>query len=202
MTRSTSILAVASMALGLAVPAFELSAQGAPSAQPTCAPMADRMAIAGRASPYDSTFAAIGQGMVKVCYGRPSASGRTLVGGTAHPYGQPWRMGANEPTILHTNVALLFGEVVLPPGSYSLYAIPNASEWEIVVNRTTDRWGIPISDAVRAQEVGSVRVTSGRPPAHVEVLTIRLDPPAQGRTPLTVEWENYRVSVPLAPAPG
>jgi hypothetical protein len=111
-------------------------------------------------------------------------------------------MGANEPTILHTNVALLFGEIVLQPGSYSLYAIPNATQWDIVVNRTIDRWGIPISQAVRAEDVGSVRVSSGSPPAQVEVLTIRFDPPAQGRTPLTVEWENYRVSVPLALAPG
>jgi hypothetical protein len=111
-------------------------------------------------------------------------------------------MGANEPTILHTNVAILFGEVVLRPGSYSLYAIPNASQWEIVANRMIDRWGIPISDAVRAQDVGSVQVTSVSTPAPVEVLTIRFDPPTQGSTPLIVEWENYRISVPLAPAPG
>jgi hypothetical protein len=110
-------------------------------------------------------------------------------------------MGANEPTILHTNTALLFGDIVLEPGSYSLYAVPNATQWDIVVNRSIDRWGIPISDAVRAEDVGSVRVSAGSPPTQVEVLTIRFDPPSQGRTPLVVEWENNRVSVPLAPAP-
>lgn len=201
MTQRLFILAGAALALGLMLPTAELSAQNTVSAQPSCAPMANRMAIAGRASPYDSTFADIGSGQVKVCYGRPAVLGRTLVGGTAHPFGQPWRMGANEPTILHTNVALLFGDVVLQPGSYSLYAIPNATQWEIVVNRSIDRWGIPISAAVREQDVGSVRVSTGSPPTHVENLTIRFDPPAQGRIPLVVEWENYRVSVPLAPAP-
>jgi hypothetical protein len=201
MFRGPSLFAGAAAVIALALPTSDLSAQNPASGQPTCAPMSNRMAVSGRASPYDSTFADIGAGRVKVCYGRPSVLGRTLVGGTAHPFGQPWRMGANEPTILHTNVALLIGDIVLQPGSYSLYAIPTATEWEIVVNRSIDRWGIPISDAVRAQDVGSVRVPTGSPPTPVEVFTIRFGPPAQGRTPLIVEWENYRVSIPFAPAP-
>jgi len=198
MTRTT-LLAGTTLALGLFLSPPNLHAQGAAAGEPTCSPMADRMALAGRASPYDSTFASIGAGVAKVCYGRPSVGGRTLVGGSAHPFGQPWRMGANEPTILHTNTPLLFGELPLQPGSYSLYAIPGASEWEIVVNRSIDRWGIPITDAVRAQDVGSVRVTSTATPAAVEVLTLRFGSPSQGRTPLILEWENYRITVPVAP---
>lgn len=198
MNLKCTLLSGVALSLFIALQPEESAAQ---TAAPACAPMANRMPLAGRASPYDSTFADIGSGMVKVCYGRPAVLGRTLVGGTAHPFGQPWRMGANEPTILHTSIPLLFGDLRLEPGSYSLYAIPNTTQWEVVANRSIDRWGIPISETVRAQDVGSVRVPTGSPPTHVEIFTIRFDPPAQGRTPLVVEWENYRISVPLAPAP-
>lgn len=194
-----ALLPGAALAIAILLSPASLSAQGPGNL--ACAPMTAQMPIAGRASPYDSVSTDIGGGRVKVCYGRPSVLGRTLVGGTAHPYGQPWRMGANEPTVLHTSVPLLFGDIALEPGSYSIYAIPGATQWEIVVNRSVNRWGIPISAAVRTQDIGSVTVPMGSPPAHVEVLTIRFGPPAQGRTPLVVEWENFRVSIPLGPAP-
>ena len=34
-------------------------------------------------------------------------------------------------------------------GIYSLYAIPRSTGWEIVVNSSVNRWGIPINPAVR-----------------------------------------------------
>ncbi|HEX6406601.1 MAG TPA: DUF2911 domain-containing protein, partial [Gemmatimonadales bacterium] len=50
-----------------------------------------------RKSPLDSvTFQVSGQ-RVKVCYGRPSSRGRTMLGGADVPYGKLWRTGANEP---------------------------------------------------------------------------------------------------------
>src|SRR3954469_22735736 len=61
--------------------------------------------VEGRKSPLDSlTFAVAGQ-PVKLCYGRPSSRGRTMLGGAAVPYGKLWRTGANEPTIFFTPVA-------------------------------------------------------------------------------------------------
>jgi hypothetical protein len=36
----------------------------------------------------------------KLCYGRPSARERQVAGGLV-PYGEPWRLGANEATSLH-----------------------------------------------------------------------------------------------------
>ena len=88
-----------------------------------------------------------------------------------------------------------FGDVNLKPGVYSLYAIPGAKTWQIVVNQSAQRWGIPIDDAVRAKDVGAVTVTSGGTDAPVETLTLRLDPASEGTVALVIEWERTRVQL-------
>jgi hypothetical protein len=115
----------------------------------------DRVPVEGRKSPLDSlTFRVAGQ-PVKLCYGRPSSRGRTMLGGTV-PYGKLWRTGANEPTIFFTPVALTVAGIKVPAGQYSLYTVPGASDWEIIVNRSTRQWGEEsnYTAAVQAQEVG------------------------------------------------
>src|SRR5205823_7308438 len=60
--------------------------------------------LAGRPSPLDSTSVEIGGATLKVCYGRPSARGRRIMGGLV-PFGEPWRLGANEATTIHVPFA-------------------------------------------------------------------------------------------------
>lgn len=192
-----TILALTGLATLAAAATFAPEVRARSVSDVACAPMAERMALEGRPSPYDSTFVALGSGQVKICYGRPSARGRTMIGGEPHPFGEPWRLGANEPTTLHTEVALRIGEMTVTPGSYSLYAIPGEESWEIVVNRSVDRWGIPISGAVRAEDIGSVRVPRERPSAPVETLTLTFGTPTGGSVPLVIEWESFRVTLPV-----
>jgi Protein of unknown function (DUF2911) len=153
-----------------------------------------RTALSGRASPLDSSVAKLGDAELKVCYGRPSARGRAIMGGLV-PFGEPWRLGANEATTLHVPVAVRFGDLTLKPGVYSLYAIPGAKTWQIVVNESAERWGIPITPAVRARDVGAVTVTSARTEAPVETLTTRWEAGAEGALVLVIEWERTRVRV-------
>ena len=155
-----------------------------------------RASLSSRASPLDSVVARLGGAEVKVCYGRPSARGRAIMGGLV-PFSEPWRLGANEATTIHLPVAARFGDVALKPGVYSLYAIPAPSNWQIVVNETAERWGIPIDGAVRAHDVGSVTVPSERTDAPVETLTMRLEPAGADALALVVEWERTRVRVTL-----
>ncbi len=51
--------------------------------------------LAERPSPLDSSAVQLGGGTIKLCYGRPSARGRKVMGELV-PFGQPWRLGANE----------------------------------------------------------------------------------------------------------
>ena len=150
--------------------------------------------LASRPSPLDSTVAHLGDAEIKVCYGRPSARGRVIMGGLV-PFGEPWRLGANEATTIHVPVTVRFGDVTLKPGVYSLYAIPGAKSWQLVANQSATRWGIPITAAVRAQDVGTVNVTSEVTDAPVETLTMRWESAGEGALVLVTEWEKTRVRV-------
>lgn len=163
--------------------------------QLACEPQRDP---AGRASPYDSTRFAIDGGEVLICYGRPSARGRTMLGGEQVPYGRLWRTGANEPTIMHLSAPATVAGIDVEPGSYSLYTIPGESEWTVIVNRAIDQWGHESSytPEVEAQEVGRGTVTAERFEDHIEQFTIRADD-ADAGTLLILEWEHTRVPIPV-----
>lgn len=164
-----------------------------------CEPSA-RMPVEGRASPYDSAVVQIGDAEAKVCYGRPSARGRTMIGGEHVPYGQLWRTGANEPTILHLPVAANIAGIAVEPGSYSLYTVPGETEWTVIVNRSTEQWGheSAYTEEIRAQEVGRATVAAQRTEEHVETFAIRSEPAADGAAHLVLEWEQTRVNIPVA----
>ncbi|HEV2130659.1 MAG TPA: DUF2911 domain-containing protein [Longimicrobiaceae bacterium] len=163
-----------------------------------CTP-SERMPVEGRTSAYDSTMVMVGGAQAKVCYGRPAARGRTMIGGEAVPYGQLWRTGANEPTIIHLPFAAEIAGVRVEPGSYSLYTIPGEQEWTVIVNRSISQWGheSQYTEQVRAQEVGRGTVRSERTDSPVETFTIRSEPGAQDRASLLLEWENTRVRIPV-----
>jgi hypothetical protein len=158
-----------------------------------------RMPVEGRASPYDSTVVQLGDAQAKVCYGRPSARGRTMLGGEHVPHGQLWRTGANEPTIIHLPVAVEIAGIPVEPGSYSLYTVPGETEWEVIVNRSTEQWGheSAYTDEIRAQEVGRARVPAQRTAEHIETFTIRSEPAADRAAQLVLEWEHTRVAIPI-----
>ncbi len=153
-------------------------------------------ALAERPSPLDSVEVRLGDAAGKLCYGRPSARGRTMVGGQ-DPYGTPWRFGANEPTTLHLPFAAAVGGVEVAAGSYSLYAIPAADRWTIVVNGNTNRWGVPISPDVRRADIGSFQVSPAATADFVETLTFRFEGDGSSGT-LVFAWENTSVRIPIA----
>ncbi len=159
----------------------------------------DRMPPATRRSPLDSVTFKIQDKTVKVCYGRPSARGRSIMGGLV-PYGSLWRTGANEPTMLHTAVALEVAGISIEPGSYSLYTVPGESQWEIVVNRSISQWGHEsrYTADVQAQEVGRAIVAAGASEEHVEMFTMRAEPGEGDTAMLVMEWERTRVKVPIS----
>lgn len=163
---------------------------------PACVFRASGEELTGRASPPDSASIELGGQTAKLCYGAPSMREREIMGGLV-PFDQPWRMGANEPTTLHVPFAAEIGSVRVEPGSYALYAIPGEAEWTIVVNGAPERWGVPIDDEVRAQDIGSFTVEPESLEEPVEKMSIRMEPAEDGGAVVTLEWENTRVSFPL-----
>jgi Protein of unknown function (DUF2911) len=157
--------------------------------------------LAERPSSLDSTAVQLGGGTIKVCYSRPSARGRKVMGGLV-PFDEPWRLGANEATSIYVSFPTQIAGVRVEPGTYTLYAIPGASKWQIVVNRRVRRWGVPIDKDVRAGDVGAGTVTTESLGAPVETLTLKLAPAAGSATELVVEWEQTRVRIPIRRSSG
>jgi hypothetical protein len=152
-----------------------------------------------RDSPLDSLSIDIEFVTVKVCYGRPSAAGRTMIG-LFVPYDQVWQAGANEPTMIHTTGDISIAGIRVPAGSYSLYAVPGEGQWEIIVNRSTSQWGeSEYTEDLRVQEVGRAPVPAERSGRHVDRLTFNTRPASHGYVFIVLEWERVQVMIPVGP---
>ncbi|WP_425153321.1 DUF2911 domain-containing protein [Candidatus Palauibacter sp.] len=158
------------------------------SAELSCVVMGD---VEGRQSPLQELRFSAGGGEALLCYGAPSARERVVMGELV-PFGEPWRVGANEPTTLHLSADAMVGGVALATGSYSLYATPGESEWEFHLNSNFERWGIPIDAEVRSTEIGSF---SAMPSATAEMVEMMTFEHMDGA--LRLSWENTQVDIPL-----
>lgn len=156
---------------------------------------------AERPSPPGETEFSLGDNIGKLCYGRPSARDRVVMGELV-PFGEPWRMGANEATALHLSFRANIGGIELEPGSYSLYAIPGETEWEFVVNGNAERWGTPIDDEVRSADIDTFTIPVGSTRSMVEQLTVGWHAHGAVEGHLVMDWERTRVEIPVSLAGG
>ena len=176
--------------------AMEGGAEAAAPMAAACWTRSEPAELAERASPLDSTSVALDPGLVKVCYGSPQMRGREIMGDLV-PFDRPWRLGANEATRIHMPSTGTIAGVEVEPGWYSLYAVPSANSWQIFVNASSERWGIPISGEVTAENVGSGTVNVQSTDAPVEGLTMTLRRNGSSGAILRIEWEETRVEVPI-----
>ena len=169
----------------------------APEVTLSCVTSADAAALAERPSPLDSVSFTLSSGPAKLCYSRPSTRGRVMVG-EVDPFDQPWRMGANEPTTLHLAGPATIGDVAVDAGAYAIYAIPTESgPWTVVVNGNPDRWGVPITEEVRAADVGSFEVEVMALDEAAETLSFSFESGADGGA-LIFAFESRTFRIPVA----
>ncbi|HEV2306220.1 MAG TPA: DUF2911 domain-containing protein [Candidatus Acidoferrales bacterium] len=83
---------------------------------------------------------------LKVDYSSPRMRGRKIYGGLV-PYGQVWRVGANEATTFVTDTDLMVGDKTVPAGNYTMFAIPEPGKWTLIISKKTGEWGIPYPGA-------------------------------------------------------
>jgi hypothetical protein len=152
--------------------------------------------LAKRKSAHDSAMVAMDGGTVKVCYGRPHQNGRAIMGKLV-PYGEPWRVGADEATAIHVPFPARIAGVNVEPGWYSLYAIPGEKQWQIVINSEAQRWGVPIDAKVRAKDVGTGTVASEHLATPAESLTIALSKASPTSATMDIAWSDTHVRVPI-----
>jgi hypothetical protein len=154
----------------------------------------------GRPSPAASAECKFSDGKtIKIDYSSPRAKGRKIFGEASEkalvPYGEIWRTGANEATRFVTDANVTVGGKAIPAGSYTVFTIPNADKWTLIINKKTAEWGIPYK--YQADELGRVDMKVSKTPAPVENFTIAFDS-AGSKCTMNMEWENTRASVEIA----
>ncbi len=77
---------------------------------------------------------------VTLKYSRPLINGRKVWGGLV-PYGEVWRAGANENTVITFADPVSIEGKPLDKGTYGLFMIPKEDEWTIIFSKTQQRMG-------------------------------------------------------------
>jgi len=138
----------------------------------------------------DGTYASIH-------YGSPRKRDREIFGGLV-PYGQVWRLGANEATEMTVTQDVHLGDMHLAAGTYAVLAIPNEESWTVIVNAGLGMWGAfsysEEHDALRLE--APVSMTED---IH-EAFTIQLESNEEGSAgTLSMMWDQTSVSIPVMP---
>jgi len=128
---------------------------------------------------------------VKVSYGRPYKKGREIFGGL-EKLGKVWRTGADEATQITFAKDMNFGGQPVKAGTYTLFTIPDSTEWTIILNSQLGQWGAYDYDKYKDKNVLQVKVPVKKLDSPVEQLTIRFD---AGN--MIIEWDTTQVAVPL-----
>ncbi len=149
----------------------------------------------GKPSPAASASCDLGAGKsIKTDYSSPRMKGRKIYGGLV-PYGEVWRTGANDATTFVTSADAVVGGKAVPAGSYTIFTVPNADKWTLIVNRKTGEWGIPYK--YESDELARVDMKVSKTSAPVENFTISYEKSGSGCS-MHLDWENTRASVDIS----
>ena len=138
------------------------------------------------ASPAATAEVTLNGKSVAIHYGAPSLRGRKMVGGH-DPYGKVWRTGANEATTLITESNLKIGGLEVPAGTYTLFTLPNADQWLLIVSKKTGEWGIPYPEG---DDLGRTPMQSRTLPASQEKMSISFENTKGNATEMHVKWDK------------
>lgn len=98
---------------------------------------------------------------IKITYGRPRLKNdlaqpfgiNTKV--ALHPYGKIWRTGDDDATEILFTQPVMFCNVLINAGIYSLFTIPDSTEWTVILNKEVGMWGTyhykPENDVLRVK---------------------------------------------------
>lgn len=135
----------------------------------------------------------IGSTVITIDYERPAARGRKVFGELV-PYEKLWRTGAGNCTKVRFTRAVMIDGKKIAKGTYSLFAIPTASEWTVILNTDTTLYGT----GSYAQKKDAIRfkVESQSTDRYYESLTIDIDViPNNAR--MYIAWEKTQISFPV-----
>ena len=135
------------------------------------------------------------QPKVKVVYSRPMKNDREIFG-TLVPYGQEWRLGANEATEITFYQSVGIGGETVNPGTYTMTAVVNENDWIINFSSQRGIWGAENRDD--SKTVASVKVNTTTTKESLDALSMSFREIDEQTAHMTIQWDKTRVEIPIA----
>lgn len=132
------------------------------------------------------------QPVMRIIYSRPHKGGRVIFGGLVE-YGDVWRLGANEATEIDFYRNVKIGGRTIKKGRYTMYAIPAADKWTMILNSETDTWGAFKYNSSKDIFRTTVPVSKN---AITEYMSIYFTPTNSGAA-MNILWDDVKVSLPI-----
>jgi hypothetical protein len=148
-------------------------------------------------SPPANVAATIAGKKITIEYYAPSMHGRKIMGSLV-PYGEVWCTGANWATKITTEAPLQMGALKLPAGSYSIWTLPNANEWTLIINKQTGQFH---KDYDSSTDFGRTKMNLKTLTSPVETFKIDLRSDGGNKGTLALDWETTEASIPFTVAP-
>jgi len=148
-------------------------------------------------SPPANVAATIAGKKITIDYYAPSMHGRKIMGELV-PFGEVWCTGANWATKITTEAPLQMGTLKLPAGSYSIWTLPNAKEWLLIINKRTGQFH---RDYDASTDFGRTRMDLKTLSAPVETFRIELRSDGGNNGTLALDWETTEASIPFTVSP-
>ena len=151
--------------------------------------------------PETSQAAKVGQTLgltnINITYHRPLVNNRKIFGTQIVPYGQVWRAGANENTVIEFSDPVTIEGQPLARGAYGLHMIPNEDSWTLIFSKNSTSWGSFTYDQKEDALRVTVKPTKGD---FHEALAYDIDDVKPDSAVVTLRWENvavpFKVAVP------
>jgi hypothetical protein len=134
---------------------------------------------------------------INIEYYAPSMHGRKVMGGLV-PFGVVWCTGANWATKITTQANLEMGGLKLPAGSYSIWTLPNAKEWTLIVNKQTGQFHLNYDSSL---DFGRTKMNLKTLASPVETFKIELRSDGGNKGTLALVWETTEASIPFTVSP-
>ncbi|MDQ6755485.1 MAG: DUF2911 domain-containing protein [Bacteroidota bacterium] len=130
--------------------------------------------------------------VMRLIYSRPQLNGRKVFG-ELQKYGDVWRLGANEATEIEFFKDVKINKTKIKKGRYTLYCIPYADRWTLIINRDTDIWGAFKYDQLKDIVRMDVPVTKTET---TEALTIIFEKSNTGAN-MQMYWDDVKAVLPI-----
>ena len=131
--------------------------------------------------------------IARVIYSRPQKNGRVIFGDLLE-YGKIWRLGANEATEIEFFQNVRIGGVKIKKGRYTLYCIPYAEKWTMILNSEVDTWGAFKYDATK--DVTRLDIPVQQQPEMLENFVMTFEKSGNGAS-LLIAWDVTKVILPI-----